>query len=281
MDEKRLSIFKCKNCKYTSQRKHNLIRHMISKHQDEHDTEKSDNKESVPEESESESVHEESESESVHEESDEEKDICITVTTNEEYSLLDTENRVHVNITENKKKEKNKKQKQQTIIVENHRCNKCKKYFYTPKSLFKHNKSCTEETSNKIIIDCNNPVGKKLLNYTLKKIDIDSQITNDEDNDSFTSEPSTKPFINDLDYRQKAAISCVNFKLFKVKEKLFEIIQFLVFEKTEEDDIDTEKIYRNIYKSVSTCISNILIDEQEIGVNKSIPSSPRSSRSYG
>ena len=80
MDEKNLSIFKCKNCNYTSQRKHNLIRHMISKHQDEDDSEKS--------------VHEES----THEE---EKDICVTVTTNEEYNPLDAENRIHVNITEN------------------------------------------------------------------------------------------------------------------------------------------------------------------------------------
>jgi len=226
---------------------------MISKHQDEDDSGKSGHKESAHEE---------------------EKDICVTVTTNEEYNPLDAENRIHVNITENNIKTK---KQQNTIKVENHKCNKCKKYFYTHKSLLTHNKNCKEETSNSLLIDCSNPIGKELFNNKLKKLNIDSQISKDEDNDSFTSEPSIKPFINNLEYRKEAVISGVNFKLFKVKEKLFDIMQFIMFEKSVEDNTDTEKIYRNIYKSISSCISNILIDEQEILLNKSIPSSPRSS----
>jgi hypothetical protein len=53
-------------------------------------------------------------------------------------------------------------------------------------------------------------------------------------------------------------------------------MQFLMFEQNVDDivhDADTEQIYRYIYKSISSCISNILIDEQNI--NNSMPPSPR------
>ena len=88
--------------------------------------------------------------------------------------------------------------------------------------------------------------------------------------------PSRSAFIKTSGLNKSHVIPGVNLKLFKIKEKLFDIIHFVMFEQNMDDNInsETEIIYKNIYKTISLCISNILIDEQNIAYNKSQPPSP-------
>jgi len=170
-------------------------------------------------------------------------DVSVSITTNDEDSILDSKNKVHVKITSNENKEN-------VIKDDNHKCNKCKKYFYTHKSLLKHNKEC------------------KIMNIKITQ-DRETDRETVKPNDSYNDEPL---FIQNSKHTQHLlepiSIPGINLKLLKIKEKLFDIIHFLMFEKTnEETNIDTEKIYKNIYKTITSCISNILIDEQNINLN--------------
>jgi hypothetical protein len=245
MTTKNLINFNCKKCKYISHRKHNLIRHMISKHQDEDEDEDEDKHEDENENKEyiCEKI--------INDTNINTNDVSVSITTNDENSILDSKNKVHVKITSNENKEN-------IIKDDNHKCNKCKKYFYTHKSLLKHNKEC------------------KIMNI---------KITKDRETDKEIVKPNDEPlFTQNSKHTQHLlepiSIPGINLKLLKIKEKLFDIIHFLMFEKTnEETNIDTEKIYKNIYKTITSCISNILIDEQNIYLNISMPPSPISSRS--
>ena len=238
MSTKNIINFNCKKCNYTSHRKHNLIRHMISKHQDETDVDIPDN---------------------TNEDISNNINVCIT--TNEENSTLESDNKVHVNIT-------SIENITNTIKEENHKCSKCKKYFYTNKSLLKHNKECKEtlEVKSGTIHEPINGTFTELNLKKLRKIPVNIDISNEEDSDSFISESSYEPVYN----TKTPVIEGIDIKLFTIKEKLFDIIQFIIFEKNKnvkDENKDTQKIYRNIYKSISKCMTNILLDEQELIYN--------------
>ena len=162
-----------------------------------------------------------------------------------------------------------------TIKVENHRCKACKKYFYSHKSLLKHKKCCKEIPA--ITTQCSNNDPQPLKSDSSSYSGITALYPNDTHTDKFKNKPPPL-CLNDKKYDldKPVVIEGVNLKLFKIKEKLFDIVQFIMFEQCIETTPEIEKIYRNVYKSISKCISNVLIEEQEVLSNNSLPDSPQS-----
>ena len=225
-------VFKCENCPYTSHRKHNLIRHIISKHKEESETH---------------------------------NPVTLKITNKPKKVIQQLESNA---LEESVQIQIDSVQNEENIVhLDKYRCSKCKSLFLTNKLLSKHIHMCRQkyEDINDLL------TGLPLISSCHK-----SQTPSIVEEDSISSISELNSDIYNTDYDNKnLGIHGINIKLFTLKEKLFDIIKYIIFEQGVEDNKETEKIYKRAYKSISKCMSNILLDEQELYAFNSGTVSPR------